>query len=318
MTTRPIQPSEQNVAILMGTFNGEAYLALQLDSLVEQTHANWFLVASDDGSSDATMAVLEKYQHFWAPQQLQIRHGPRQGFAKNFLSMACDPSLNANWYAFADQDDVWLPQKLQQAIRLLSKALQGKAADTPALYGGRTAYVRDDLAVYRHSPNFKAPKTFRNALVQSMAGGNTMLFNTAAKKLLERVGVVDTPSHDWWLYQLVTGAGGVVVYDPEPQILYRQHARALVGESVTWKSQARRVVLVFNGRLRDWTDRNLHNLQLAQDLLTDDAKTLLVRFLSMRRAGLLTRAFEFARLGLFRQKAFGTLALFFANVLKKL
>ena len=232
--------------------------------------------------------------------------------------MGCDSSVNAHWYAFADQDDVWLPQKLEQAIGTLTKTLYGKAADTPALYGGRTAYVKDDLAIYQLSPHFKAPKTFQNALVQSMAGGNTMLFNHTAKKLLERVGVVDTPSHDWWLYQLVTGAGGVVVYDPEPQILYRQHPRALVGESITFRSQARRVALVFNGRLRDWTDCNLHNLQLAQDLLTDDTKTLLVRFSSMRRAGLLTRAFEFWRLGLFRQKTFGTLSLFFANVLRKL
>jgi glycosyltransferase involved in cell wall biosynthesis len=302
----------------MGTFNGEGYLAPQLDSIAEQTYANWFLVASDDGSLDATITLLEEYQQQWGKARLHIREGPKQGFAKNFLSMACDSSVDAHWYAFADQDDVWLPQKLEQAIQELSKALEGKAADTPALYGGRTAYVRDDLAVYRHSPNFKAPKTFQNALVQSMAGGNTMLFNHPAKKLLERVGVVDTPSHDWWLYQLVTGAGGIVVYDSEPRILYRQHPRALVGGNMGVQAQIKRLFMGLQGRFRLWSERNLACLENAYAWLTPDAKSVIANFQKIRNGGFFQRVIAFKKAGLYRQTWVGRLSLFVAVLLKKI
>ncbi len=105
-----------SVAILMGTFNGEKFLREQLDSIATQTHQNWVVVASDDGSCDATLEILRDYQKRWGPERIEIRNGPQKGFAQNFLSMACDPRIKADFYAFCDQDDVWLPEKLAVAI----------------------------------------------------------------------------------------------------------------------------------------------------------------------------------------------------------
>ena len=94
------------VAILMGTMNGARFLPEQLDSLAAQTHQNWVLIASDDGSTDDTLGILKAYQAKWPTGKLIIKEGPKQGFCVNFLSMACDPSIQADYYAFCDQDDV--------------------------------------------------------------------------------------------------------------------------------------------------------------------------------------------------------------------
>ena len=84
------------VAILMGTMNGARFLPEQLDSLAAQAHQNWFLIASDDGSTDDTLRILQAYQAKWPTGKLIIREGSKQGFCANFLSIACDPSIKAD------------------------------------------------------------------------------------------------------------------------------------------------------------------------------------------------------------------------------
>ena len=109
------------VAILMGTMNGAQFLPEQLDSLAAQTHQNWFLIASDDGSTDDTIRILKAYQAKWPAGKLIIKEGPKQGFCVNFLSMACDSAIRAEYYAFCDQDDVWLPTKLVVALQNITE-----------------------------------------------------------------------------------------------------------------------------------------------------------------------------------------------------
>ena len=178
------------VAILMGTKNGQQFLAQQLDSLEVQTHQNWMLIASDDGSSDDTLRILKVYQAKWPAGKVIIKEGPKQGFCVNFLSLACDPNIKADYYAFCDQDDVWLPTKLEVA---LENIIQHQEENVPYVYCGRTSYVNENLKKIGCSPLFAFPRTFRNALIQSIAGGNTMVFNQSAKNALEKVGVVQHP-----------------------------------------------------------------------------------------------------------------------------
>jgi glycosyltransferase involved in cell wall biosynthesis len=180
------------VAILLCTYNGARFLAEQLDSLEAQTHQNWVAIASDDGSTDQTLEILQQYQAKWPSGKLTIRGGPQKGFCQNFLSLACDLNIRANYYAFCDQDDVWLPEKLAVALENISSNQQ---ADVPYLYCGRTKYVNENLKPCGMSPLFVFPPSFRNALVQSIAGGNTMAFNNATKLLLEKVGPVHVSAH---------------------------------------------------------------------------------------------------------------------------
>jgi glycosyltransferase involved in cell wall biosynthesis len=303
------------VAILMGTMNGARFLPEQLDSLAAQTHQNWVLIASDDGSTDDTIKILKVYQAKWPAGKLIIKEGPKQGFCVNFLSLACDPSIRADYYAFCDQDDVWLPAKLDVAVQ---KIAQDQEENMPYVYCGRTTYVNENLKKIGCSPLFAFPRTFRNALIQSIAGGNTMVFNQGAKNALEKVGVVQHPSHDWWLYQLVTGIGGVVFYDSTPQIMYRQHENALVGGNNSFLARVERISMVFKGEFRRWSDKNVAILCGAKPWLTHGSKETLELFKKMRAAKLKDRFRLMEVAGLYRQTWRGTLSLVLAALLKKI
>ena len=307
-------PAETLVAILLCTYNGARFLAEQLDSIEAQTHQQWFVVASDDGSSDKTLEVLLQYQAKWPPGRLLVRNGPQHGFCLNFLSLACDPTITADFYAFCDQDDVWLPTKLSTALNTLHS---NHPVAVPNLYCGRTTYVDESLRKIGASKPFKFPRTFRNALVQSIAGGNTMVFNAKTKECLEKIGIVQHTSHDWWLYQLVTGMGGLVHYDEVPQILYRQHSDSLVGGNTSILNKIERVSVVIKGQFRRWCDVNDSALFHAESFLTNDNKVTLDFFRLMRSAKFKDRLRLFEVVGLYRQTWQGTGSLFLAILLNK-
>lgn len=303
------------VAILMATYNGEKYLAAQLDSLAAQTHTNWCLFVSDDGSIDGTKAILQSYQQKWGADRIQIRTGPMRGVAQNFLTMAIDPSVQADYYAFCDQDDVWLPSKLVAALEYLG----GVSPEKPHLYCSRTAYVKDDLKIYAHSPSFVFPTSFRNALVQSIAGGNSMVFNRATKTLLERAAVLDVVLHDWWLYQLTTGAGGVVHLDQQAHILYRQHPMALIGGGGSVFCKLRRIWMIFHGEFKVYSDVSIKALNQSRHCLDDGSIRILDLFIRMRQAPKLWQRFRLLEVcGLYRQTWRGTISLLIAATFKKI
>jgi glycosyltransferase involved in cell wall biosynthesis len=303
------------VAILLCTYNGARFLGEQLDSLEAQTHQNWVVIASDDGSSDQTLEILRQYQAKWPSRKLTIRSGPQKGFCQNFLSLACDPRIRADYYAFCDHDDVWLPEKLDVAVENISS---NQKMDVPYLYCGRTKYVTEKLKPCGMSPLFVFPPSFRNALVQSIAGGNTMVFNHSAKWLLEKVGSVDVPSHDWWMYQLVSGVEGIVFYDRKPYVLYRQHEFALVGGNNSFPAKMERVSMLLQGRFQRWNTQNIEVLKQVNHLLVKNHQEILKMFEVLRGARLKDRFRLIEVCGLYRQTRRGTLSLFLAALIKKI
>ena len=180
-----------------------------------------------------------------------------KGVCANFLSLATDPAIDADYFAFSDQDDVWYKDKLQRALTWLVTVPD----DVPALYCGRTELVSNDGRSYGFSPLFTRPIAFRNALIQSLGGGNTMVFNKAAKRLLETTGRLDVVLHDWWMYQLVSAVGGAIRYDPQPALKYRQHPDNLIGSNRGWRARLVRIRMMLSGRFRDWNTMNIAALQ---------------------------------------------------------
>src|SRR5262245_18188806 len=133
------QASEARVAILLCTFNGQNFLAQQLSSIAAQTHTLWELWTSDDGSKDDTKAILQCSAEA-SNQSIRIFAGPSQGFAANFLSLVRRRSIQADYYAFADQDDYWEPEKLSVALEWLRSVPPGE----PALYCSRTRLIDEN------------------------------------------------------------------------------------------------------------------------------------------------------------------------------
>lgn len=305
------------VAILLCTFNGSRFLAQQLSSLEDQTHQNWVIFASDDGSTDETLEILRQFQAKWPVGKLNIRSGPQKGFSRNFLSLACDSEIKADYYAFCDQDDVWLPTKLTAGITSLTTNEEIDGA-TPMLYGGKTIYVDENLKKLGYSLDFNYPKVFRNALVQSMAGGNTLIFNQATKLLLEKTIDANPASHDWWTYLLVSGADGSCKFDVTPQVLYRQHKESLVGGNRTLRAKLERVYFLFGGKFKELINMNIAGLVQHKNLLSRNSRELLDSFIAMRSANLLRRIRLLSVCGIFRQTRNGTIALFIAIILNQI
>lgn len=303
-----------SVAILMGCYNGAKYLAEQLDSLEAQAHTNWRLYVSVDGSDDGTLEILNEYKLKWGADKLIIRDGPRQGFCRNFLSLACDPTIKADYYAFCDQDDVWLREKLKIAVAYLSS----QQLDIPHVYCSRTTYVNHKLKPQGLSLPFVYPRTFRNAMVQSIAGGNTMVFSQRTKMLLNETGVQDVPSHDWWLYILVEAVGGMVYFDLNSYIYYRQHPGALVGANTSWGAMWRRFVMVMQGRFKEWNTQNLDALDKVARLIEPHNLQMMSEFRRLRDSTLMHRVRMIGVCGLYRQSWWGTLSLFIAAVCKRI
>jgi glycosyltransferase involved in cell wall biosynthesis len=304
-----------NVAILLCTFNGARFLPSQLSSYTDQTWHDWRLFASDDGSSDDTATILTQYQKTIGSNRMQIRTGPRRGFVINFLSLICDPSIDADYYAYSDQDDIWEPDKLARAIDVLQKV----PAHIPAVFGSRTRLIRDDGQEFGLSPLFRHKPEFRNALVQNIAGGNTMVLNAAAREHLMAGGSgLSLPGHDWWTYLVTTAVGGHVHYDPTPLVKYRVHPGNIMGSNAGLTNHARRLNMVARGRFRQWIDLNIGALKPLRSRMTPENQALFDLFCEARDRSFISRQVGLLKTGIYRQTPLGNAGLIVASLLKKL
>lgn len=304
-----------SVAILMCTFNGELYLKEQLDSFQTQDYQDWILYVSDDGSTDQTLPILKSYQKLWGKHKLHILKGPRRGFQKNFISLITSKKIHADFYVLSDQDDVWLPLKITTAIRYLQKQDQSR----PQLYCSRTSYVSKKLKFIKYSDLFLKPPSFHNAIVQSIAGGNTMAYNNALKKILSLFLEVKIVSHDWWLYILCEFSNGQTYYDQNSYILYRQHEKSLIGANTTWLAKIKRLYMLLSGKFIQYNDCHYEAFNtISLKIAKPRHMQLIDRFYSDRHKNLKTRLMMIRELGLYRQTLDGMIALYLAALLKRL
>ena len=318
-TSKVQMRSQAKVAILLATYQGQQYLAEQMNSFASQTHTTWEVWASDDGSTDGTRAVLEAYQRLWSFARLLIFNGPQKGFAANFMSLACHPEISADYYAFADQDDIWEKDKLAQAL----KWFESVPDHIPALYCSRTRLVDQHNNDIGLSPLFTKKPSFANALVQSIGGANTMLFNNAARKLIQKATNGKNTkekivSHDWWTYLVVSGAGGQVYFDPIPTVRYRQHQKNIVGTSATLKGKLKRIRMMWDGDFSIHNEINLHALKAIDGLLTPENRERLNHLKEAREARLVSRLLRLRKVGIYRQTLLGNLGLAVAALFRKL
>lgn len=284
-----------HVVILLASYQGGEHIDAQLDSIARQTHADWSLIVSDDGSRDDTCAVVRDFAGRMRPGQVQLVQGPAQGATANFLTLL-DHAPRGAMIAFCDQDDHWLPQKLEWAVEYLSRQ------NGPAHYAARTIITDRQLRPLTQSRYFPRPLGFRNAVVQAIMAGNTSVFNAAAADLLRqgapfalKAGVL---SHDWWAYQLTSGVGAAMWHDPRPALLYRQHDRAEVGRNDTLPALVARLRKLLVGDFGAWMAANHAAVVPMQDHLTAQNRDILHRvdkmlsqpgpkaLLTMRQAGL--------------------------------
>jgi hypothetical protein len=199
-------------------------------------------------------------------------------------------------------------------------ALKGAPDDVPALYCGRTWICSATLRKLRPSPLFNKDPNFKNAIVQSIGGGNTMLLNSKAIELVQQASqsLDRIASHDWWVYQLISGAGGHIVFDDEPMVLYRQHDNNVVGAGDSWLALFSRLQMVLTGKFQNWNTMNISALTAASRVLTPENRSLLTDFASVRRTTMLDRIMCLRRSGIHHQTRLGNMGLWLAAVLNRI
>lgn len=257
------------VCILLSTYNGESYLEEQLISLIYQKGIEIQICARDDGSTDGTTRILDAWQ---SQGLLKWYSGENKGPALSFIDLLKN-APEAEFYAFCDQDDVWLPDKLFAAVRKLKQYPD----DVPNLYCSNLSVVNSHLSFmyFFHDKRFERFSK-ASALIDSWGAGCTMVFNIALRKMvLNNLPSTFVAMHDKWLLLCAIFTGNLY-YDSESYILYRQHGKNVIGEKRSLRKWCKDKYLFF-GKIKN---RPIEKIALAfsasfYEYLSDDDSILL-------------------------------------------
>lgn len=215
----------------MATYNGGRYLSEQIDSILSQSYQMWHLYIHDDGSTDDTAAILDDYSRKHPDAITVLDYPPQGGAMHNFMSLL--ERVDAKYYMFADQDDVWLNNKIKTEAERMEAEEQrhtGKPvvvfSDLIVTDGNLNKTADSFLAFSGIHPEFL--NTFDELGASNLATGCTMLFNHAAKMVIQHPYTQAT-MHDSWVTLCSARAGGILSYIREPLILYRQHEHNTLG-----------------------------------------------------------------------------------------
>lgn len=249
------------VIVLMSTYNGEGYIDGQIRSILSQK-GNFALdlLVRDDGSMDSTKDILKRYED---EKKLNWYTGENLGPAKSFMDLL-ENCGDYDYYAFADQDDVWLNNKIQRGIEQL------KSQKSPALYCSNARLVNAKLESLGRNVYRRTPKTdFETVVCAGGLLGCTMIFNYAlfeeVRKAQKELQII---MHDYFVAILCAALNGKIIYDEVPSMLYRQHQNNVVGcsygfvntirnrvkdiisaEPILISSQAESILLNYQGQL---------------------------------------------------------------------
>lgn len=219
------------VTVLLATYNSSRFLREQLDSLFAQTFQDWNLVIRDDGSTDDTLKIIDEYSELQSTIEVFRDEEKNVGAKESFMRLL--KNTVSDYYLFCDHDDVWLPNKIEESLRLLLSTEKNHPGK-PVIVHSDLRVVNDDLQPVSES-FWKSSKIHPGILenknyiqVFNCVTGCTMLFNAEVKKLA--MPYPDSiPMHDWWLALITLRNGGIIRHLKEPTILYRQHGNNEVG-----------------------------------------------------------------------------------------
>ena len=281
------------IDILLATYKGARYLPDLLGSLAVQTEPDWRLIVRDDGSDDESLAVIETWAKEGGHRVVILSDGARLG-AKGSFGRLLEAS-DAPYFMFCDQDDVWLPEKIESLLHEVRAAEKARPTGFPILVHSDLRVVAADLTEL--GPSFWATQRFRftavegqkevglarSLVVQNIVTGCATLGNAALRDLATPIPDASV-MHDWWV-ALVAGMFGEIRSLKEPTILYRQHGSNTIGardwgpvdvfrravsqpasavaRTRTWLEESRKQAKAFAERFGDRLDPATHDTLLA-------------------------------------------------------
>lgn len=202
------------ISIAVTTFNGEAFLRVQLDSLLAQTFQDFEILISDDASTDTTIEILEEYQQ--KDSRIKIfQHAERQGLQKNFDFVI--RKCAGDFIAPCDQDDIWLPQKLEVLFALIKQRQCSLVYCNSKLFG--TSMEGRELTMFDRFTPIEGANALQFAF-RNCVSGHAILFDRSI--LAHVLPIPENPMFDWWLAAVASSCKGIA-FTSEPLVLYRQH-----------------------------------------------------------------------------------------------
>ncbi len=256
----------KNVQVLMSTYNGEKYLKEQIDSILSQENVEVSLLIRDDGSTDKTISILEKI----VKENTNVSYyiGKNIGAAKSFIDLV-NQSKEVDYYAFADQDDVWNSKKIISAIEKIEND-----TNIPSLYISALEVVDEELNTIEIK-KVSANLCFEGEMAKNFATGCTMVFN---KKLCNAIKTYN-PSyiimHDSWITRVCYAIGGNVVVDENTYIKYRQHGNNVVGyKDEGFRKLKKQLKIAFIDKISMRVNIAKELKSGYEELLTDNTKEL--------------------------------------------
>lgn len=196
----------KKVAILLSTYNGEKYLREQIDSILAQTYDNFELIVRDDGSRDSTVEIVKEYMEK-SDKEITLMVGKNLGFIKSFFELL--KHSDADYFSFADQDDIWFPNKIELAVNSLNKLDDTK----PNMSFSNVDYYDTEMNFMGKGDSENKKPSFLNSLYECINQGMTMVINKTARDYIIKNIPEKCFFHDWWTYMICTAFGNVVQDD---------------------------------------------------------------------------------------------------------
>lgn len=221
------------INILMSTYNGEKYLSEQIDSIINQTEKNWHLYIRDDGSTDQTINIIDRYTQKDQRITFVKNDGKNLGAMMSFFYLL-ETFGDSEYIAFSDQDDVWYPNKLELCLQTIQQAEKNDDSKTPIVVHCDLEVVDSELKTITNSfwkyTNINVDLLDNNihymALCNSITGC-AMMFNHAAQHFAFPLG--NPRMHDSWIGLKTLANKGRVIALPQQLIKYRQHNSNVCG-----------------------------------------------------------------------------------------
>lgn len=219
------------IDILLAAYEGEKYLAAQLDSILAQTYKNIRIIIRDDASKDTTPNIIKIYQERYPDKILCVEGRERIGVKANFSKLMDQSS--SPYVMFSDQDDIWMPEKIEKSLKLMLAMESKYAKIQPLLIHTDLSVVNEKLKILHDSfwkyTNLKPiqEETLTRLLCQNVVTGCTMMANRLLIELAKPMPA-EAFMHDWWIALAAATFGEIGVID-EPTIYYRQHGKNALG-----------------------------------------------------------------------------------------
>lgn len=259
----------KKVQVLLSTYNGEKYIKEQIKSIMLQEEVEVYLLIRDDGSTDKTVEILDEIVE--KNNNIKLYVGKNIKSARSFMDLLKKSDDEIDYYAFADQDDIWKPKKLISAIEKLEKK-----SDKPSLYMSALEIVDENLNKIE-TKKVNGKFTFEGEMIRNFSTGCTMVLNKKMRNIVNAYTPNYIIMHDSWITRVCYAIGGNVIIDDNTYIKYRQHSNNVLGYNYdgSFKKLKKQIKIAYkeNIRMREEIAKELKKGY--EKMLTEDAKEVI-------------------------------------------